>query len=159
MTSRDGSLSYPPVVARHVPLPPEPLWRCWTEEALISRWFAPPPWRVERAALDVRPGGRFAVDMRDAETGEPMLFRGVCLAVEPGRRIVWTDAYTEAWVPAAKPFLTVTVTFEPDANGTRYTEHAAHWTAADRAAHEAMGLIAGWNTAADELEAVARSLD
>ena len=45
MTSRDGSLSYPPVVARHVPLPPEPLWRCWTEEALISRWFAPPPRR------------------------------------------------------------------------------------------------------------------
>ena len=69
-----------------------------------------------------------------------------------------TDAYTEAWVPSAKPFMTVILTFADEAAGTRYTARVRHWTVADRDAHEAMGFHAGWGLCADQLAALVATL-
>ena len=38
--------------------------------------------------------------------------------VVKNRRLVFTDAYTEAWEPSEKPFMTVIVTFEGDKSGS-----------------------------------------
>ena len=53
--------------------------------------------------------------------GTDMPNRGVYLEVVPNERLVVTDAYTEAWVPAQKPFMTVILTFADEDGGTRYT--------------------------------------
>lgn len=37
--------------------PREKVYRCWTEPALITQWFTPPPWKTVHAETDVRPGG------------------------------------------------------------------------------------------------------
>ena len=55
--------------------------------------------------------------------------RGVYLEVVMNERLVFTDAYTSAWVPAAKPFFTGILTFEDEAGQTRYTARARHWNA------------------------------
>ena len=82
----------------------------------------------------------------------------VYLDVEKNRRLVFTDAYTRAWQPSDKPFMTVIVTFDDEDGKTRYTARVLHWTVADREAHEKMGFHEGWGICADQLAALAASL-
>jgi uncharacterized protein YndB with AHSA1/START domain len=90
--------------------------------------------------------------------GEDMPNRGVYLEVVPNERLVFTDAYTSAWEPAEKPFMTVILTFEDEAGKTKYTAVARHWTVADRKAHEKMGFHEGWGQCTDQLAALVAHL-
>ena len=49
--------------------------------------------------------------MRDTQ-GNDMPNRGVNLEVVKNERLVVTNAYTKAWEPSEKPFMTVILTFE-----------------------------------------------
>jgi uncharacterized protein YndB with AHSA1/START domain len=91
--------------------------------------------------------------MRDPE-GKEFPHRGVYLEVVEDERLVFTDAYTKAWEPSEKPFMTVILTFEDERGRTRYTARVLHWTVADRAAHEKMGFHQGWGQCADQLTAL-----
>lgn len=146
------------VLTRHIKAPRRNLFRCWTEPALMKQWFAPQPYIVTVAETDLRPGGAILIVMRGPD-GSEIPCPGVYLEVVPDRRIVCTDAYTSAWVPSTKPFMTTIVTFEDEAGGTRYTARALHWTAEDKAAHEKMGFHEGWGTCADQLAALAARMD
>jgi uncharacterized protein YndB with AHSA1/START domain len=84
--------------------------------------------------------------------------RGVYLEVVRNERLVLTDAYTKAWEPSAKPFMTVILTFENERRDTTYTARVAHWTVADREVHEKMGFHQGWGQCADQLTAVVAKL-
>ncbi|KQT61161.1 polyketide cyclase [Methylobacterium sp. Leaf456] len=145
------------VLTRLIPAPRPALWRCWTEPELLRQWFAPKPYTTPVAELDVRPGGTSLIVMRSPE-GQDLPNPGVYLEVVPEERLVVTNAYTRAWVPSPKPFLTVILTFADEAGGTRYTARARHWTLEDRAAHESMGFHQGWGLCADQLEALAKGL-
>ena len=146
------------VLTRVIDAPREKLYRCWTEPALLKQWFVPKPWTIAKAEMDVRPGGSSLVVMRSPE-GQEMPNPGVFLEVVPNERLVLTDAYTSAWVPSAKPFMTAIVTFEDlGGGGTRYTARARHWTAEDREAHEKMGFHEGWGICADQLAALAKTI-
>jgi uncharacterized protein YndB with AHSA1/START domain len=101
----------------------------------------------------VRPGGATLIVMRDPQ-GNDLPNRGVYLEVVENERIVFTDAYTEAWQPSQKPFMTVILTFENETGKTRYTARVRHWTEADRETHEKMGFHEGWGRCADQLAAV-----
>jgi uncharacterized protein YndB with AHSA1/START domain len=138
------------VLTRIIDLPPQKLFRAWTEPELLKQWFCPRPWGVARATLDVRPGGICNVVMLSPE-GQEFPNPGVYLEVIPNRRLIFTDAYTEAWVPSAKPFMTGIIDFEELGGKTRYTARARHWTEADRDAHEKMGFHEGWGKATDQL--------
>ncbi len=140
-------------LTRHIPAPPDAVYRAWTEPSLLVQWFTPAPWTTVRAELDVRPGGSSLVVMRGPDGAEHEN-RGVYLEVVPNARLVFTDAYTEAWRPSEKAFMTGIITFEAEGDGTRYTAAVRHWSEADRAAHEGMGFHAGWGLATDQLTAV-----
>ena len=133
------------------------LFRCWTEPALITQWFTPPPWKTLAAEVDVRPGGPSLITMQGPD-GTLMSNAGQYLAVEPGRLLAFTDAYVGDWVPSAKPFFSCVLTFDDEAGQTRYTVRAMHWTAEDCAAHEKMGFHKGWGIATDQLSALAATL-
>jgi len=132
----------------------EKLFRCWTEPELMKRWFTPAPWQTVHAETDVRAGGSSLVVMRGPE-GQEFPNHGVYLEVVKNERLVFTDAYTKAWEPSGKPFMTVVLTFEDLGSGrTRYGARIKHWTAADRETHEKMGFHEGWGKATDQLEAL-----
>lgn len=150
-SSRDLTLT------RLIEASPETLYRCWTEPELIKQWFAPKPWSVPRATLDVRPGGASMIVMADPD-GNEYPNPGQYLDIVPNRKLVFTDAYIGDWRPSPKPFFTCTVTFMPENGKTRYTATARHWTPEDRNAHEAMGFHEGWGLCATQLEDLARSL-
>jgi uncharacterized protein YndB with AHSA1/START domain len=145
------------VLTRLIDAPCEKLYRAWTEPELMKQWFAPLPWTTPVAETDVRPGGSNLIVMRSPE-GTDYPNRGVYLEVVPNRRLVVTDAYTRAWEPSEKPFMTVILTFEDEGGRTRYTARVLHWTVADREAHEKMGFHAGWGQCADQLAALVAKL-
>ncbi len=145
------------VLARMINAPPEKVFKAWTDPELLKQWFAPLPYTTPRAELDVRPGGSNLVVMRDA-AGNDFPNRGVYLDVVENQRLVFTDAYTKAWEPSAKPFITVILTFEDEGGKTKYTARVLHWTAADRETHEKMGFYQGWGQCTDQLEALVAKL-
>lgn len=145
------------VLTRLIPAPREKLFRCWTEPALLTQWFTPPPWKTVAAEIDVRPGGSSFITMQGPD-GTQMPNRGVYLEVVKNERLVFTDAYTSAWVPSAQPFFTGIITFEDENGQTRYTARARHWNAKDCATHEQMGFHSGWGAATDQLAELAAQL-
>ena len=145
------------ILDRFIPAARMMLWRCWTEPALMQQWFCPKPWAVSHAEVDLRAGGSSLVVMR-GPAGEEVPHRGVYLAVEAGRRLVFTDAFVRAWVPSGKAFMVAMITFNDEPGGARYRAETAHWTDEDRAQHEAMGFHQGWGIAADQLAELAGRL-
>lgn len=138
------------VLTRIIDAPPEKLFRAWTEPALIVQWFTPSPWTTVHAETDLRPGGSSLVVMRSPD-GQEFPNRGVYLEVVKNEKLVFTDAYTAAWEPSDKPFMTAIISFEALGDKTRYTARVRHWTVADREAHEQMGFHEGWGKATDQL--------
>lgn len=143
-------------LTRIINAPREKVFKAWTDPELLKQWFAPQPWTTSHAELDVRPGGANLVVMRGPE-GQEFPNRGIYLEVVENERLVFTDAYTSAWEPASKPFMTVILTFEDLGGKTRYTARVRHWTVADRERHEQMGFHAGWGKCADQLAALVAS--
>jgi uncharacterized protein YndB with AHSA1/START domain len=138
------------IISRLIDAPPEKVFRAWTEPELMKQWFAPKPWTTPRVETDVRPGGSSLVVMRSPD-GTEMPCPGVYLEVVKNQKIVVTDAYTSAWQPSTKPFMTLILTFENEGGKTRYTARARHWTVEDRETHEKMGFHEGWGQCADQL--------
>jgi uncharacterized protein YndB with AHSA1/START domain len=145
------------VLTRLIDAPREKVYQAWTQPELLKQWFAPLPYTTPVAELDVRPGGANLIVMRGPD-GTDMPNRGVYLEVVENEKLVFTDAFTRAWQPSEKPFMTVILTFEKEGGKTRYTARARHWTVADREAHEKMGFHQGWGICTDQLEALAKKL-
>lgn len=157
MTKTAETADHELVLTRLIDAPRDKLFRAWTEPELMKQWFAPLPWTTPSAETDVRPGGASLVIMRSPE-GQDFPNHGVYLEVVRNEKLVFTDAYTSAWVPSAKPFFTCILTFEDEGGKTRYTARARHWTAEDKAAHEKMGFHEGWGICTDQLAALAAKI-
>lgn len=144
-------------LTRFIAAPRAAVWRCWTEPELIKQWFTPRPWTTPVVEIDLRPGGASYMLFR-GPGGEEFPNRGIYLEVVPQQRLVFTDAYVEAWRPSAEPFMTAIASFADEAGGTRYEARVRHWSEAARKRHEDMGFHEGWGKAADQLEDAARRL-
>lgn len=146
------------VLTRDVDAPVEKLFRGWTEPELLKQWFAPKPFEVTVADVELRAGGGSLIVMKDAE-GTEYPNEGIYLEVVPNKKIVFTDAFTAGWKPTAKPFFVGIVTFEDLGGGkTRYTALARHWTMEDKQAHEQMGFHEGWGQCLDQLVELTRTM-
>ena len=145
------------VLTRVINAPRERVFKAWTDPELLKQWFAPLPHTTPIAEIDLRPGGSNLIVMRGPD-GNEMPNRGVYLEVVENERHVFTDAYTKAWEPSEKPFMTVILTFADEGGKTRYTALVRHWTVADREAHEKMGFHQGWGLCTDQLAALVAKL-
>jgi len=145
-------------VRRTLDAPRAAVWRCWVEPQLLKQWYCPRPWSVSHAEMDVRPGGASYVVM-NGPNGEEQRIPGQYLEVVAGERLVFTDAFDGDWRPAGKPFMVGFVELrDAPGGGTDMLWGARHWNAADREQHLAMGFEQGWNAAADQLNALAKTL-
>jgi len=71
-------------ITRAFNAPRDLAWRVWTEPELLSRWFGPTGYHVpmESITIDMRPGGRWDLDMVSDETGERSPMRTDLVEVE-----------------------------------------------------------------------------
>lgn len=77
-------------LTRNFPVPPERVWRAWTDPQALKRWFGPggeDP--VSLAHLDVRVGGRFHIVFGGPD-GKAHDVQGVYKEVVPNRKLVFT---------------------------------------------------------------------
>ena len=72
------------VLTRLIDASPEAVYRCWTEPALMTQWFAPKPWSTPRATVDLRVGGGNVVVMAD-EAGNEYHNPGQYLEIVPNK--------------------------------------------------------------------------
>lgn len=157
MTDPAPAPKYELVLDRLLDAPREKLYRCWTEPELMKPWFCPQPWSVSHVEIDVRPGGSNLIVM-NGPNGEVVPNRGVYLEVVPNEKLVFTDAFTSAWVPSEKPFMVAELTFADEGGKTRYRAVARHWSEEDMKTHQAMGFEEGWGIVATQIEAFARTI-
>ncbi len=114
--------------------PPDVVFPYFTDPALATKWIA------ERADLDARPGGVFAIDVR----GNPA--RGTFVEVDPPRRVVFTwGVEGEAGMPPGST--TVEVVLAADGADTVVTLTHHDLPESFRASHqegwpEMLGLLA-----------------
>jgi len=147
------------VLERIVDVPPELVWKAWTQPEHVKHWFTPRPWTTPECQIDLRPGGLFRTVMRSPE-GKDYPNVGCFLEVLPNRRLTWTNALEADFRPTRGPvnencpfFFTATIHMEPHGTGTKYTAVVRHPDEGARAKHAEMGFHEGWGAALDQLVA------
>ena len=158
------------VLSRLFDAPRALVFRAWTDDRMMSRWWGPHGYTAT-ARLDARKGGRFELTMHGPD-GVDYPVTGEFLDVVLNERLVlemrlddhpqnWHDYLAELFTKAGGPAgtsptrtITTHVTFADEAGGTRVTVVQSYPTAADRAAFAAAGTIEGATQGFDKLAAL-----
>lgn len=115
----------------------------------------PKAWgRVSRVEMDVRPGGKFRIDIAVGE-GREVPNLGCVLEVVPMERLVWTSMLFPAYRPAVFDDIPITaiMTMETVGTGTRYVFTALHRNEADFQTNKTSGFYEGTEIAVDQFVA------
>ncbi len=149
------------VISRLLKAPCALVWKAWTEPKHIARWWGPWEFTTRVIEQDLRPGGRshyVLVGPDGSEYPVTGIFREVVLQ----ERIVTTDEFAEGFahptIDDLPTGIVMTCLFEDLGEMTRLTLRIRHPSAEERRKHEAMGVINGWHSSFDCLEAYLPSL-
>ena len=109
-------------VSRHLAAAPERVFDAWLDPASLGRWlFATPDGAMERVEIDARVGGRFEIDERRGD--DVAKHWGNYVEIERPRRLAFDFGTSFEATPTR-----VTVTIEPDGDGSRLTlRHEGVW--------------------------------
>ncbi|HEY9010936.1 MAG TPA: SRPBCC family protein [Devosia sp.] len=141
-------------IERFMRATPEKVWQAWTTPMLLEQWWVPHPSRCRVIELELRAGGAFRTEYSDGEGPFAPHLDACFLLVEPGRRLIFSDALTAGFRPAEKPFITADFHFEPAPGGTTYRAHVMHKSPDDRDRHVELGFFDGWTTVTEQLAAL-----
>jgi len=137
--------------------PRELVFKVWTDEQHMAKWWGPKDFTNPVCDMDVRPGGELYIEMT-APDGTLYPNKGIFHEVsEPGKLVFTTTAFEDA---DGEPGIVIlnTVTFDDESGKTRMTlvtkvvklRHDLH--------SAAEGMKNGWNQSLDRMELVAESL-
>ena len=133
------------------------VYRIWTDPKYVALWWGIAGATNPVCELDVRPGGRWRIDMRTA-SGTVYRNSGVYLEVIENRRLVSTDVSdpsSPAWKGREAPADRLnTVTFEDAGEGTRVTIRVQFKSVADHDFFVGAGVKQGIGESLDRLERV-----
>ena len=147
-------------IERFIDAPPRLVWEALTTPEHLQEWYMPKAWgRVARTEMDVRPGGKFSIDIAGAD-GQEFPNLGCFLEVVPLERLSWTSMLFPGYRPAVFDDIPITaiVTMETVGTGTRYVFTALHRDEADFEKNKASGWQQGTEIALDQFVAHVKSL-
>jgi uncharacterized protein YndB with AHSA1/START domain len=147
-------------IERFIDAPVSLVWEALTRPEHIKEWYMPREWgRVVRSELDLRPGGKFSIDIAVGD-GEPMPNLGCVLEVIPMQRLVWTSMLFPDYRPAVFDDIPITaiMTLESVGAGTRYILTALHRNEADFETNKSSGFYQGTEIAVDQFVAKVLSM-
>jgi predicted lactoylglutathione lyase/uncharacterized protein YndB with AHSA1/START domain len=149
------------VLTRTFAAPRELVWKVWTDPKHIANWWGPRGFTTTVKQLDLRPGGRMHYVMTGHDGAEYPV-GGVFREVVPFERIVSTDEFLDGFdaggMDLPKGVITTTEFAADGPNRTTLTVTISHPTPADKAKHEAMGVVGGWHSMLDCLDEYAGHL-
>lgn len=143
-------------IVREFAAPRDLVWKVWTEPHHIEKWFGPRGFDTSVKESDLSVGGRTVYVMVGPD-GTEYPVSGKILEIVPQEKIVTTDEFGDGSgndhpgmdLPQG---IILTVVFEDLGEKTRMTMTISHPTVEDRRKHEAMGVIAGWNSSFDKMD-------
>lgn len=145
------------VIEREFNAPVELFWKAWTETPQIEKWFGPEGFDTKVKENDFRVGGKFDYVMIGPDKKEyPAV--GNFQEIASLKKIVSTDAFGDDFakenpnLDLPSGTMTVTTLFEPVGDRTKLTIQIDHASVEDRKKHEAMGVVAGWQSSLDKLD-------
>ena len=81
-------------LTRRFNAPRERVFDAWTDPELLRRWWAAgPDWDTPEAEVDLRPGGRYRLSMRNPQSGDVHTVGGEYTEISRPARL----AYTWQW--------------------------------------------------------------
>jgi uncharacterized protein YndB with AHSA1/START domain len=103
---------------------PGKVWQMWTTAKGIESWWGPAAkdmgFDLKVLKLDVRPGGEYAIQMKDAKVA--LVNHGHYNAIVPNRRIEQVWEFDIFLAPGEKPYdVAITIDLEPAGKGTKLT--------------------------------------
>ena len=148
------------VLERFVDAPKQVVWEALTKPEHLKEWYMPKSWgSVVACEMDVRPGGKFSIDIATAE-GQVFPNLGCFLEAIPMERLVWTSMLFPGYRPAVFDDVPITaiVTMEISGAGTRYVFTALHRDEADFVKNKESGWQQGTEIAVDQFVAHVMSM-
>jgi uncharacterized protein YndB with AHSA1/START domain len=148
--ARSMTITAPPnsaemIVTRWFAAPPELVWEAVTSPKHHSQWWGPRKYTNTILEMDVRVGGKWAVEQRSAE-GEFHPFHGEYLEVDPPKRLVLTQAYKDY------DCMRCEMTFMPKDGGTLMTAMMRAPSAAERDGYIKAGMEWGMRESYERLD-------
>ncbi|MGV8950764.1 MAG: SRPBCC domain-containing protein [Cypionkella sp.] len=140
-------------LTRLIAAPAEVIWRCWTDPAILPRWFGPQGYSCTTKEIDLREGGLWRFDMIGPDGTVWVNRHRYTLWLENERLEFLMDDGDDAAEP-----MRVVVTLLPEAGGTRITQVMTFPTAAMREGAIAYGADRLGQTTLAKLEAEALKL-
>jgi uncharacterized protein YndB with AHSA1/START domain len=83
------------VIMRNFNAPRERVWRAWTDENALGRWWGPKGFDIVSVKLDLRPGGTMHYLLRSAG-GQDMWGKFTFREIVPQERLVFVVAFSDA---------------------------------------------------------------
>src|SRR5688500_12897628 len=146
------------VITREFAAPRQLVWDAWTQPQHIEKWFGPKGFTTRVDGLDFNVGGRSTYVMIGPD-GTEYPSTGVFKEIVPIEKIVTTDEWGEGIenVEALKNVdlpqgMVITALFDDLGKRTKLTLITSHPTIEEKKKHEAMGVVAGWNSSFDKLD-------
>lgn len=141
------------IITRVFNAPRATLWKAWTDETQLAKWWGPQGFTTPVSELDAKPGGTINVIMEDTAglikkgSRYPMVGKFKELA-EPERIV-----YESSAVMDGKPIIEnqVTVIFEDLGGKTKLTLHVVVTKATPEAEMPLRGMEMGWSQSLDKL--------
>ena len=143
-------------VSRTLPATPQTVFRAWSSAEHVARWFAPRPFTIPEATVEMRVGGRFDLLFRSPEDQEHRI-RGTFVEVQPDRRFVIDITVEDA---AGKPqFRALTeIELSEVPGGTRVDASQTYTVQDPKDAWMVEGAPKGWAATLGQLEAVVAAM-
>jgi uncharacterized protein YndB with AHSA1/START domain len=132
-------------VRRTIRAPRRQVFEAWTKPEELKRWHAPGPLTVSLAEIDLRPGGKYRIHMREPD-GKEHRVTGVYREVDPPKRVVYTWGW-EGDHPVKDSVVTIEF-FERGESTEVVLRHEGFPAGGERDDHEK-----GWTAIMDKLEA------
>lgn len=105
------------VLTRLIAAPPAKVWQCWTDPAILPRWFGPDGYSCVTKEIDLQEGGLWRFDMIGPD-GTVWANRHRYTLFDPLKRLEFLlDADDDGSAP-----MEVVVVLAPEAGGTRITQ-------------------------------------
>jgi len=144
--------------------PRDRVFKAWTDQTELKKWWGPKGFKVLHSTVDLRPGGMFLYGM-ESPTGEPMWGKFVYREITPPSRIVFVNSFSdEAGGVTRHPMapnwpleMLSVFTFETEGGTARFTVKWSPLNATDEekaafaAGHGSMQQ--GWSGTLEQLEA------
>ncbi len=146
------------VITREFAAPRQLVWDVWTTPKHLEKWFGPKGFDTRVEILEFRVGGRSSYIMVGPDGTEyPAV--GVFKEIVPIEKIVSTDEWGEDYKKMAgnkhldlPDGMVLTALFDDLGKRTKLTLITSHRSVEDRKKHEAIGVVAGWNSSFDKMD-------